>query len=96
MTRSTGKTALEEAQICYITALSEPQIRKLLERGRLQLGLFEGKICEVQGQGVRYTVRKNERTKWKPTSSRLQDKLAKLRAQPGPQGTVEPLGVLTA
>ena len=51
MTRSTGKKTLEEAQIRYITALSEPQIRKLLERGKLQLGLFEGKICELQGQG---------------------------------------------
>lgn len=80
MIRVTGQKALREAEIRYITALSEPQIRKLLKRGTLQLGLFEEKICEVQAEGVRYIVRKNEgeaRKQW----HRLEDKLAKLRAK---------------
>ncbi len=78
--RCTGQKALGEAELRYITALSEPQIRKLLKRGALQLGLFEEKICEVQGKGVRYIVRKNEaeaRKQW----HRLEDKLARLGAQ---------------
>jgi transposase len=78
MIRVTGQQALREARIRYITALSQPQIRKLLKRGTLQLGLFEEKICEVEGEGVRYILRKNEgeaRKQW----HRLEDKLAKLR-----------------
>jgi len=80
MIKSSGKQALAEARLRYITALTDPQIRKLLKRGTLQLALFEEKVCEVQGQGVRYILRKNE-ARARQEHHRLQDKLEKLQAR---------------
>ena len=77
MVKSLGKEALKEADLRYITALTDPQIRKLLKEGTLQMGLFEEKICEVQAGDLRYVLRKNpdmERKEW----HRVADKLAKL------------------
>ena len=43
----------------YITAITKPQIEALVNKGILQLGLFEDKLCEVQENGVRYILRRN-------------------------------------
>ena len=40
MVKSKGKQALDQAQLHYITALTDPQIRRLLGEGILQLPLF--------------------------------------------------------
>src|SRR4029434_1614213 len=59
MVKATGKAALTAAHIRYITALSEPQVRRLLKRDVLQLALFDEQACEVQADGKRYLLRKN-------------------------------------
>jgi len=41
MIKRLGKQALGEAKFCYVTALTDPQIRALLAKKRLQLELFE-------------------------------------------------------
>lgn len=43
----------------YVTAISKPQIRKLLEAGTFQLDLFADKICEVTTDKARYVMRRN-------------------------------------
>ena len=43
----------------YITALTKPQVRAAMERGVLQLSLFEDKLCEVQEGNRRLILRRN-------------------------------------
>lgn len=43
----------------YITAISKPQIRKMLSDGVLQMDLFSDDICEVELDSVRYILRRN-------------------------------------
>ena len=77
MVKSKGKQALKDVGLRYISALTDPQIRRLLAEGTLQLGLFDEKVCEVEADNVRYLLRKNEAEAAKERH-RLQDKLAKL------------------
>lgn len=80
MVKSKGKQALKDAGLRYITALTDPQIRRLLSEGTLQLGLFHEDVCEVEADGVRYLLRKNE-VEAAREGHRLEDKLAKLGAK---------------
>jgi transposase len=80
MVKSKGKQALSAAGLRYITALTDPQIRRLLSAGTLQLSLFTETVTEVEGAGVRYILRKNPQEAERE-HHRLQDKLAKLQAQ---------------
>jgi transposase len=51
---------LKAAGLHYISALTKPQIEKLLAEDILQLGLFDEKICEVLSpEGRRYLLRRN-------------------------------------
>jgi transposase len=59
MVKAKGKAALTAERIRYITALSEPRVRRLLKRDVLQLALFDEQVCEVQADGKRYILRKN-------------------------------------
>jgi transposase len=77
MVKSKGIQALQAAQLRYITALTDPQIRSLLSKKVLQLDLFSEEICEVEGAGVRYILRKNEQEAARERH-RLEDKMAKL------------------
>lgn len=77
MVKSKGKQILKDADLRYITALTDPQIRRLLAEGTLQLGLFHEKVCEIEADGVRYLLRKNE-SEAAREKHRLEDKLAKL------------------
>ncbi len=43
----------------YITAITKPQIEKLIRCGVLQLGLFDSELCEIEHEGTRYILRKN-------------------------------------
>ena len=43
----------------YITALTKPQIEKLIKKGTFQLEFFDQTVCEIQGDGVRYVLRRN-------------------------------------
>ncbi len=77
MVKSKGIQALEKANLHHITALTDPQIRSLLGQKILQLELFSEQICEVEGAGVRYVLRKNEKEAARERH-RLEDKLEKL------------------
>jgi len=78
MVKSKGKQALREEGLRYISALTDPQIRKLLSTGTLQMSLFAEQVCEAEADGVRYLLRKNEAEAARE-QHRLEDKLAKLR-----------------
>ena len=80
MVKSKGIKALQEAHLRYITALTDPQIRGLLGQKILQLELFSEQICEVQVDGVRYVLRKNEKEAARERH-RLEDKLTKLEGK---------------
>jgi transposase len=80
MVKSKGIQALQQANLRYITALTDPQIRRLLSQKVLQLELFSEQICEVEGDGVRYVLRNNEQEAARERH-RLEDKLAKLEAK---------------
>jgi transposase len=77
MVKSKGKQALKEAGLRYISALTDPQIRRLLSTGTLQMELFSEEVCEVEADQLRYLLRKNPAEAARE-QYRLQDKLAKL------------------
>ncbi|MEA3341446.1 MAG: IS1634 family transposase [Chloroflexota bacterium] len=43
----------------YLTAITKPEIRRLLTEGLLQYELFSERVCEVESEGVRYILRRN-------------------------------------
>ena len=43
----------------YITAITKPQIDSLLGQGIIQMGLFDSELCEVEGDGIRYILKRN-------------------------------------
>lgn len=50
----------EDHEFHYITAITKPQIEKLLHAGELQVGLFDEALGEVQvSDGLRYVLRRN-------------------------------------
>lgn len=97
MIKRMGKQALGEAHFRYVTALTDPQIRALLKKGVLQLGLFEDQPAEVETGGKRYVWRCNPQTKarerarredqWRRVQAKIQarneavEKSAKKQAQ---------------
>ena len=78
MVKSAGKQALDQAGFHYISALTDPQIRLLLARKKIQLELFAEQVCEAEADGVRYILRKNPEEA-RRIRHRLEDKLNKLR-----------------
>jgi len=70
MIKRLGKAALGEARFCYVTALTDPQIRALLVKKRLQLELFEDKPAEVEWEGKRYVLRRNPQTQAREAARR--------------------------
>jgi Transposase DDE domain len=50
---------LARAGFHYITALTKPQVERLLKAQVLQLALFTAQVCEVGHEGLRYIVRRN-------------------------------------
>ena len=64
MIKSGQISALGEAKFHYITAITKPQIEKLLREGVFQMELFEQELCEVEQAGVRYVLKRDpERVK---------------------------------
>ncbi len=60
MIRTDQKAAAQKAEFHFITALTKPQIQKLLAAQVLQLELFEEKVHEVLGEdGRRFVLRRN-------------------------------------
>ena len=51
---------LNKAEFRYITAITKPQIRKLLKTGVIQMALFDQQLAEVEtSEGIRYVLRRN-------------------------------------
>ena len=73
----------------YITAITKPQILTLLDRGVIQMNLFDQELAEVaDNEGVRYIIRRNPDRVAAMRATR-DDKLASLRelADPLPRRT---------
>jgi len=77
MVKTKGKMALNEKELKYITALTDPQIRKLLKKNIIQLDLFEKDIADVEHDGVRLIMKCNEKVRVKK-SLRREKKLERL------------------
>src|SRR5262249_23019579 len=59
MIKSGQIAALARAGFHYITAITKPQIERLIKAGVLQLDLFTVQVCEVEHAGLRYLMRRN-------------------------------------
>src|SRR6266446_6470490 len=79
MIKRTGKAALAAAGYTYITALTKPQIRKLLREGVLRPEWFTPYVYEVPHGSVRLVLRRSEAVRRK-AHRRRHDKLTKLHA----------------
>jgi len=81
MVKAKGKWALMEQGYHYISALTNAQVRKLLEDKVFQFGLFDEHIHEVEHDGFRLVLRRNESVRRKEHHRResklraLQDKI---------------------
>src|SRR5262247_1798710 len=65
----------------YITAITKPQIEKLLRQGTFQMNLFDQELAEVLAdEGLRYVLRRNPVRAQEVRETR-QSKLATLQAQ---------------
>jgi transposase len=80
MIKRLGKEALGQAKFCYVTALTDPQIRGLLAKKGLQLELFEDKPAEVELGGKRYVLRCNPQTQARERARRA-DQWARVQAK---------------
>jgi transposase len=80
MIKRLGKKALGEAKFRYVTALTDPQVRALLKRGKIQLGLFEDQPAEVEIAGRRYILRCNPQTQARERARRA-DQWRRVQAQ---------------
>lgn len=71
--------SLNEECFNYITSITKPQIRELLKREVIQMGLFEEHLFEVfdEEKGIRYILRRNKRRAEEMKQTR-ESKLAKL------------------
>jgi transposase len=59
MIKSAQIEDLAEAGFHYITAITKPEITKLINNGVMQMELFDATVCEVEDDGVRYVLRRN-------------------------------------
>jgi transposase len=67
----------------YITAITKPQIERLLREDVLQMELFDEEVAEVRGSdGLRYVLRRNP-LRAKEVSASREDKLRNLLAEVG-------------
>ena len=81
MLKAQGRQLLSEQGFRFVTALTDPQVRKLLAQGTLQLELFAETVSEVTSpEGVRYMLRRNPATQ-KRHQSRRADQLERVRAK---------------
>jgi hypothetical protein len=79
MIKALGRAALGEAHFRYVTALTDPQVRALLQAGVLPLGLFEEQPAEVTVGAKRYVLRCNPQTQARERARR-QDQWDRVRA----------------
>ncbi len=71
--------AYEDHEFHYITAITKPQIEKLLAQGDIQIGLFDQALAEVQVEDdLRYVLRRNP-ARAEETKRQREDKYQALR-----------------
>jgi len=77
MVKTKGKEAIKASSgFHYITALTDPQIRKLLKKGVFQTDMFDENVVEVEGgAGKRYLLRRCE-LRQRKEHHRREDKIA--------------------
>ena len=80
MIKARGKQALQNADFRYLSALTDPQIRKLIKASVIQADLFDEQVVEVRHEGKRLVLRRDPATARKE-EHRREDKLAQLRQQ---------------
>lgn len=80
MVKAAGQEALSAAGFRHITALTDPQVRKLLQQGVLQLSLFDEVVAQVEQGGRRLVLKRNPAVAAKE-GKRREDKLTKLAAK---------------
>jgi transposase len=81
MIRTDQKAAARKAEFHFITALTKPQIQKLLADKVLQMELFEDKVNEVLGEdGRRFVLRRNPERQKELENSREQKRQVVERA----------------
>jgi transposase len=78
MIKAKGKAALSAEGWRYITALTDAQVRTLLKQGVLQPDLFDDHLCEVEHEGKRLIVRRNDAVRIREERRRA-DKLKQLQ-----------------
>ena len=78
MIKKKGKAALSGVGFRYISALTDPQIRKLLRTHILQPDLFDSEIQELEWDAKRLVVRRNEAIR-KKERHRRESKLERLQ-----------------
>jgi transposase len=77
MIKAKGKVKLNQAQFSYISALTDPQIRKLIKRDVIQPGLFDDEVVEVEHGDKRLILRRDPATQRKEQHRRA-DKIRRL------------------
>lgn len=77
MIKSAQIQDLSAEDFYYITALTKPQIEKMLKQGIFQMELFEKTICEIVDNDIRYILRCNP-IRAKEIRENRKDKLASL------------------
>ena len=81
MIKSNQIEALSKEGFHYITAITKPQIEKLLRAGVIQMELFDEDLAEVEGfDGVRYVLRRNP-TRAREVAQTREDKLASIKKE---------------
>lgn len=81
MLKTQGRHLLSEQGFRFVTALSDPQVRKLLSEGTLQMELFTEQVSEVTSpEGLRYILRRNPATLERHRGRRA-DQLAKVQSK---------------
>jgi Transposase DDE domain len=80
MIKAKGKAALSAEGWRYLTALTDAQVRPLLKQGVLQPELCDAHLCEVEHDGKRLIVRRNEAVRGREARRRA-DKLHQLQAK---------------
>jgi transposase len=77
MIKSKQIDALGEQGFHYITAITKPQVERLLNEGVLQMSLFDDALAEVEDDAIRYILRRNPQRAQEMAESR-QEKFASL------------------
>jgi hypothetical protein len=71
MIKQMGKQALGEAGFRYVTALTDPQIRRLLGQKVLQIDFFDQEPLAIEWEGLRLVLRCNPDTRARECQRRL-------------------------